>query len=63
MDLLSTGSTITKAPIINAFVPASYKCIETTDNVEEEPLLEEENDIQPEIKQTSLDDFYQDFKL
>ncbi len=67
MDLLSTGSSITKKTIICAFTQVElidYKNKTKKDNQEkQEELVEEKKEIIKEPVQTSLDDFYQDFKL
>ena len=64
MDLSSTGSNIAKSNILNAFVPATYETYKETDDIQEkEEIQEEVQEEKKEIEQTSLDDFYQDFKL
>ena len=64
MDLSSTGSSIAKSNILNAFVPATYETYKETNDVpEKEEIQEEVQEEKKEIEQTSLDDFYQDFKL
>ena len=64
MDLSSTGSNIAKSNILNAFVPATYETYKETNDVpEKEEIQEEVQEEKKEIEQTSLDDFYQDFKL
>ena len=64
MDLSSTGSSIAKSIILNAFVPATYETYKETDDIQEkEEIQEEVQEEKKEIEQTSLDDFYQDFKL
>ena len=63
MDLVSTGSSISKTKVIDAFIEPSYESIEVLKNTENTPKNEEIIEIIPEVKQTSLDDFYQDFKL
>src|SRR5574344_513558 len=62
MDLLSTGSLMAKESILDAFIPTKY-CVYTNNKKEENIKIEvkEEKEVEPE--QTSLDDFYQDFKL
>ena len=64
MDLQSTGSSIAKGNVINAFIPASYEIYkENIDTEEQHVVIEEKQDEKKEAEQTSLDDFYQDFKL
>ena len=64
MDLSSTGSNIAKSNILNAFVPATYETYKETDDIQEkEEIQEDVQEEKKEIEQTSLDDFYQDFKL
>ena len=63
MDLVSTGSSISKTKVIDAFIEPSYESVEVLKNTENTPKNEEIIEIIPEVKQTSLDDFYQDFKL
>lgn len=70
MDLISTGSTITKKNITSAMIYPSLedysKKVKKEDKVEikeqKETTSENTEDIKEPI-QTSLDDFYQDFKL
>jgi topoisomerase-4 subunit A len=64
MDLQSTGSSIAKSNVLNAFVPALYEVYKENNNQEQgekkPEIIKEEV---KEAEQTSLDDFYQDFKL
>ena len=71
MDLVSTGSTISKKNIANAFITPSLqdftrkeKSKEKVNEIttEDNKTLESKEE-QAEFHQTSLDDFYQDFKL
>ena len=77
MDLLSTGSTITKKGVVSAivmpeledFTKKAKKEIKEdtpTEVIEEEKEEATAPEVKEEVKepvQTSLDDFYQDFKL
>ena len=73
MDLLSTGSTITKKNIKNAFTSVEvedYKNKKVKEQITSDEEKQEETEVIEEVKQeikepvqTSLDDFYQDFKL
>ena len=69
MDLVSTGSTISKKNIISVFVTPSLEDYTKTSKKEVKDEKKEEINkeiVQEEVKeyhQTSLDDFYQDFKL
>jgi topoisomerase IV subunit A len=60
MDLASTGSVISKVNIVDAYLPASY---ETYTKITKEQKNNEEAITPNEPEQTTLDDFYQDFKI
>ena len=71
MDLLSTGSSISKKNIMSAFIEVElqdYKIkkdkeVKKEENISQDNTKKEEIEDKKEPVQTSLDDFYQDFKL
>ena len=70
MDTISTGSTISKKNIISSLLEPNMidytNKVNNKNNKEVVETIDKEEKIQEVIKepvQTSLDDFYQDFKL
>ena len=62
-DTLSTGSSITKKNILNVIISPSIIDFVNKDKKVVESTEEKEEDVKEESHQTSLDDFYSDFKL